>query len=118
MSPADRQTWTIRKSVVRASGGLVAAQDVGAAEVGAEILAAGGNAVDAAIATSLALCVLEPWMSGLGGGGLMVIAEARRRAPEVIDFGAVAPARLDPAAYPLARAGTTTVRLAGGARGA
>ena len=102
MNPAHRQTWTIRKPVVRATAGLVAAQDVEAAEVGAGILAAGGNAVDAAIATSLALCVLEPWMSGLGGGGFMVIAAGDGGAPEVIDFGAVAPAGLDPAAYPLA----------------
>jgi len=59
-----QQTWTMRKPVVRARGGLVAAQHLQAAEVGAEVLVAGGNAVDAAIATSLALCVLEPWMSG------------------------------------------------------
>jgi gamma-glutamyltranspeptidase/glutathione hydrolase len=102
VSPAHRQAWSIRKPVVRAKGGLVAAQDLEAAEVGAGILAAGGNAVDAAIATSLALCVLEPWMSGLGGGGFMVIAAGDAGAPEVIDFGAVAPAGLDPAAYPLA----------------
>ena len=66
---APQETWSIRKDVVNASGGLVAAQHVGAAEIGADVLAAGGNAVDAALATSLALGVLEPWMSGLGGGG-------------------------------------------------
>jgi gamma-glutamyltranspeptidase/glutathione hydrolase len=100
VSPAHRQAWSIRKPVVRAEGGLVAAQDLEAAEVGAGILAAGGNAVDAAIATSLALCVLEPWMSGLGGGGFMVIAK-RDAAPEAVDFGMVAPAALDVGAYPL-----------------
>jgi gamma-glutamyltranspeptidase/glutathione hydrolase len=97
---APRETWSLRKPVVTGSGGMVAAQHVGAAEVGAEVLAAGGNAVDAALATSLALAVLEPWMSGLGGGGAMVIARADG-AVEAIDFGMVAPARLDPAAYPL-----------------
>jgi gamma-glutamyltranspeptidase / glutathione hydrolase len=95
-----RETWSLRKPAVTGSGGLVAAQHVGAAEVGAEVLAAGGNAVDAALATSLALGVLEPWMSGLGGGGSMIIAMADGTT-EAIDFGMVAPARLDPAAYPL-----------------
>jgi gamma-glutamyltranspeptidase/glutathione hydrolase len=95
-----RETWSLGKHAVTGSGGLVAAQHVGAAEVGAEILAAGGNAVDAALATSLALAVVEPWMSGLGGGGVMVIARADG-ATETIDFGMVAPLRLDPAAYPL-----------------
>ena len=69
--------------------------------VGAEVLASGGNAVDAAIAAALALCALEPWMSGLGGGGFMVIAKGDGAAPEVIDFGLVAPSGLDIAAYPL-----------------
>ena len=94
--------WVVHKPALRASGGMVAAQHRAAAEVGAEILEAGGNAVDAALATSLALAVLEPWMSGLGGGGLMVIAPAGGRPPEVIEFGMVAPAGLDPASYPLA----------------
>jgi gamma-glutamyltranspeptidase/glutathione hydrolase len=98
---APQETWSIRKDVVNAgTGGLVAAQHVGAAEVGADVLAAGGNAVDGALATSLALGVLEPWMSGLGGGGFMVIAKPVGAA-EVIEFGMVAPAGLDPAAYPL-----------------
>ena len=90
----------MRKPAVTGTGGLVAAQHAGAAEVGARVLEGGGNAVDAALAASLALCVLEPWMSGLGGGGFMVIAKPDGAA-EVIDFGMVAPARLDPAAYPL-----------------
>jgi gamma-glutamyltranspeptidase / glutathione hydrolase len=94
--------WEVNKTAILASGGLVAAQHRAAAEVGAEVLGAGGNAVDAALATSLALAVLEPWMSGLGGGGLMVIAPAGGAAAEVIEFGMIAPAALDPADYPLA----------------
>jgi gamma-glutamyltranspeptidase / glutathione hydrolase len=97
---APQETWSIRKNVVNASGGLVAAQHVGAATVGADVLAAGGNAVDAALAAALALGVLEPWMSGLGGGGVMIVAKADG-VTEAIDFGMVAPARLDPASYPL-----------------
>src|SRR5918994_7727096 len=93
-------SWVTTRPVVRATGGMVAAQHKGAADVGAEILRGGGNAVDAAIATSLALGVLEPWMSGLGGGGFMVVAKADGPT-EVLDFGMRAPAALDPAAYPL-----------------
>jgi gamma-glutamyltranspeptidase/glutathione hydrolase len=95
-------SFEVNKPAVHTSGGIVAAQHRVAAEIGAEVLAGGGNAVDAALATSLALAVLEPWMSGLGGGGLMVIAPADGRPAEVIEFGMIAPAALDPADYPVA----------------
>jgi gamma-glutamyltranspeptidase / glutathione hydrolase len=100
MASDVQASWVTTRPVVRATGGMVAAQHKGAADVGAEILRGGGNAVDAAIAASLALAVLEPWMSGLGGGGFMIVAKADRQT-EVLDFGMVAPAALDPAAYPL-----------------
>ena len=63
----------IRKPAVTSQGGIVAAQSGKAAKVGADVLAAGGDCVDAVIATTFALGVLEPWMSGLGGGGAMVL---------------------------------------------
>jgi gamma-glutamyltranspeptidase/glutathione hydrolase len=90
-----------RKSVVKSPGGIVAAQSRAAAAVGAQVLAAGGNAVDAAVATAFAIGVVEPWMNGLGGGGFMVVAPADGSTPQVIDFAMVAPAALDPADYPL-----------------
>ena len=68
----------IRKPAVSSKGGIVAAQSRKAAEIGAEVLAAGGDCVDAVVATSFALGVLEPWMSGLGGGGAMVLYRARK----------------------------------------
>ena len=54
---------TTRKVVIATKAGVVAAQHRRAAEVGAAVLDAGGDAVDAAIATSFALGVVEPWMS-------------------------------------------------------
>jgi gamma-glutamyltranspeptidase/glutathione hydrolase len=89
------------KPALRSEYGIVAAQHRRAAEVGAAVLGRGGDAVDAAIATSFALGVLEPWMSGLGGGGAMVLYRAADARYTVIDFGMRAPASLDPADYPL-----------------
>jgi gamma-glutamyltranspeptidase/glutathione hydrolase len=89
----------VSKPAVSGAGGVVAAHHRVAAEVGAEVLRRGGNAVDAAIATAFAVGVAEPWMSGIGGIGAMLIREARSGRVSVVDFGARAPARLDPAAY-------------------
>jgi gamma-glutamyltranspeptidase/glutathione hydrolase len=58
---------------VLSSGGIVAAQDGLAAEAGARQLRAGGNAVDAAVATAFALAVTHPPAGNLGGGGFLVL---------------------------------------------
>src|SRR5215204_2625900 len=97
----------MRKATVAGPNGVVASHHRVAAEIGAEVLCGGGNAVDAAIATAFAVGVAEPWMSGIGGIGAMLIREAGTGKVSVIDFGARAPARLDPAAYVLA-GGTDT----------
>ena len=101
MRSAISSNWNVRKTAVRSAGGIVAAQNSRAAAVGADVLRAGGNAVDAAVATSFALAVSEPWMSGLGGGGYMLIWRAADRTFHAIDFGMIAPQALDPADYPL-----------------
>ena len=71
--------------------GMVTAAHPLAAQAGAEILEKGGNAVDAAIAVSLALGVVEPYASGLGGEGYMVAVMADGR-EIAIDFRSTAPA--------------------------
>ena len=95
------QNWVVRKPVAASRGGVVAAQNGVAAAIGADVLAAGGSAVDAVVATAFALAVREPWNSGLGGIGFMVVHPPGGARAEVIDFGPIAPAGLDPAAYPL-----------------
>jgi gamma-glutamyltranspeptidase / glutathione hydrolase len=94
------QNWRLEKPVAVSRDGIVVAQYRAAAEVGAAMLRAGGNAVDAAVATAFALAALEPWNSGLGGIGYMLVQRPGAN-PQVIDFGAVSPRKLDPAAFPL-----------------
>ncbi len=95
------ETWQVRKPAVESAGGLVASQHYAASDVGARVLADGGNAVDAAVAASLAIGTVEPWMSGLGGGGFMLVYRARENRVDAVDFGMIAAAGLDPATYPL-----------------
>jgi len=75
--------------------GLVSAADPRAAEAGVEMLRKGGSATDAAIATMLALTVVEPQSSGIGGGGFFVQA-APEGTVETIDGREAAPAGADP----------------------
>lgn len=71
--------------------GAVAAAHPLAAEAGAAVLRAGGNAADAAVATAFALSVVEGSSSGIGGGGFALVWIARERKVRVIDFREVAP---------------------------
>ncbi|MDL2397923.1 gamma-glutamyltransferase family protein [Rhizobium mayense] len=95
------ETWQIGKRETRSKHGMVACQNWLAAEAGAAVLSAGGNAVDAAVTTALVLSVVVPWLSGIGGGGFMVRAEGGSGAVDVLDFNVISPAALDPAGYPL-----------------
>src|SRR5690349_24336681 len=92
------QNWHVRKPIARTSGGIVATQNRVAGEAGAKVLAAGGNAADAAVTTGLALAAVEPWNSGLGGIGLMLAYLAKENRVEVVDFGPISPLAIDPAA--------------------
>ena len=73
--------------------GMVAAQHVIAAEVGADILEEGGSAVDAAIATGFALAVTLPRAGNVGGGGFMLVFDAESGKTTAIDYREMAPLR-------------------------
>ena len=72
--------------------GMVSTQDRLAAQVGAGILARGGNAVDAAVATGFALAVTHPQAGNLGGGGFMLVYLAEEKKTIALDFREMAPA--------------------------
>ena len=95
-APAQLQERSLAgKPIARGTGGAVASVDVRATQAGIDILRAGGNAVDAAIATAAALGVVRPFSAGIGGGGFMVV---RRPGAEVItlDGREEAPAAVTP----------------------
>ena len=77
---------------VRAEGGVVAAENPLGAAAGLAVLEEGGSAVDAAIAASLASCVVHSTSCGIGGGGFMVIYDAQTKKTFALDYREVAPA--------------------------
>ena len=83
------QNWHVRKPLARSRRGIVATQNRVAGEAGARVLAAGGNAVDAAVTTGFALAAVEPWNSGLGGIGFMLVFSAKQGRVSVVDFGPI-----------------------------
>ncbi|WP_102225271.1 gamma-glutamyltransferase [Acidimangrovimonas sediminis] len=90
--------FTCEKRPATGAGGMVVANHPLGAAAGAELLAAGGNAVDAAVGTLLALTVVEPMMVGIAGGGL-----SHLRLPDgrhvVIDALATAASGMQPGIY-------------------
>jgi len=81
---------SVSHSAPSEAAGMVSAADPRAAAAGIQILHEGGNAVDAAFATLLALNVVEPQSSGIGGGGYLVYSE-RGAAPLTYDGREKAP---------------------------
>src|SRR5215217_4596694 len=88
----EAPTGRTLKPVVTATKDMVAAANPLAAQAGREILAAGGSAVDAAIAVQLVLNLVEPQSSGIGGGAFMVHWNAGARELATIDGRETAPA--------------------------
>lgn len=101
-SPNFSRAATPHKTAVRCPGGVVVSHNRAASEIGARILEDGGNAVDAAVATAFAIGVAEPWMSGVGGVGGMLIHRAEPGDVVGIDFMGRAPRSLDPRTFALA----------------
>lgn len=82
-----------RAHPVFGTAGMVAAQNAAAAQVGADVLADGGNAVDAAVAVGFSLAVTTPRAGNLGGGGFMLIHDAESGETVAIDYREMAPLR-------------------------
>jgi gamma-glutamyltranspeptidase/glutathione hydrolase len=91
LSPNLSRRITIRKPSVRSTGGIVVTQNRVASEAGARALKAGGHAVDAAVAAAFAVGVVEPWMSGIGGVGGLLVYEAATGKVTGFDFGGRSP---------------------------
>ncbi len=74
-----------------AEHGMVTAQEKVAAQIGVDILKAGGNAVDASVAVAFALAVTLPRAGNLGGGGFMIVHDAEKAETQAIDYREMAP---------------------------
>jgi len=91
--PPHRRAY---RPTVMGTRGVVTSAHPLASMAGIEMLLAGGNAVDAAVAVGSTLNVVEPFMSSIGGIGLMVISRARSGERHVLDFIGRAPRASDP----------------------
>jgi gamma-glutamyltranspeptidase/glutathione hydrolase len=97
VSPSAAQATKQPTAVGR--GGAIATVDVLASEAGLEILRAGGNAVDAAVAAAAVLGVTEPFSCGIGGGGFMVVYRASDGMVTTIDHRETAPSAMRPDSF-------------------
>ncbi len=97
--------YTTKTATSVGYGGAVTSVDPEASRVGLQVLRAGGNAVDAAVATAAALGVTEPFSSGIGGGGYFVAYNARTRRVLTIDGRETAPRTMPHLAFNNPRTG-------------
>ncbi|MEE1753871.1 gamma-glutamyltransferase [Streptomyces sp. SP18CS02] len=93
--PTTGSTAPVKVPVAVGYGGAVASVDADASAAGISVLRAGGNAVDAAVATAAALGVTEPYSAGIGGGGYFVYYDAGTREVHTIDGRETAPRSAD-----------------------
>lgn len=97
----ERSDLVLCRHEAVSAGGMIATKHELAAEAGAAVLQRGGNAVDAAVTAAFVLGVVEPFMSGLGGGGFTVAHLPKQNADVVIDYSMVSPRRASPEMYRL-----------------
>jgi gamma-glutamyltranspeptidase/glutathione hydrolase len=102
----------------RAPGAAIATAHFLATDAGHEVLAAGGNAFDAAVAVSATLSVVEPVSSGIGGGGFFLLHDARSGRDVFVDAREVAPLSASPARYLAADGGLDRDKAENGAASA
>ncbi|WJW76399.1 gamma-glutamyltransferase [Thiohalobacter sp. IOR34] len=95
-----RHPLPIPQRLAASRQGMVASAHYLATEAGVEALAEGGNAVDAAVTTALALSVCEPAASGLGGQSMLLIHDAASGRSFALDGSSRAPHRVPPGAVP------------------
>ncbi len=110
LPPEAASGWTDKQPVASRTF-MVAAANPLAVDAGYEILRQGGTAVDAAIAVSLVLNLVEPQSSGIGGGALMLFHDGRRNRLSAYDGRETAPAAARPDRF-LARDGKPQARMA------
>ena len=91
--------WRMKKNTISAKNGMVVSEHTAVTKAGVDVLMNGGNAVDAAVAMGFAVGVCGPFMSGLGGGGHMVIYEAQSGQTAVVDYNMRAPKAATPDMY-------------------
>lgn len=119
--PNEKADWQARSPVsfvcekrpVSAAGGMIVTNHPLASAAGAEIMLAGGNAIDAAVAALFALTVVEPMMVGIAGGGVAHLRLADGRHVILDALGAAPLAALPDSFVPLAEAGPDAMQVEG-----
>lgn len=85
--------------LVQGRSGIVTSAHPDATQVGLEILKQGGNAVDAAVATAMAISVVEPFSAGIGGGGFLLLRVGETNQIVALDFRERAPLKANSRLY-------------------